>query len=127
MSIEVLTAYGQELVAAGFEVWLTKTGDRHGGYLQYRDPATGCCGSLQHIDHEGWQHLMPIIPSRENGSSMFISKPLWPFTVEAARQCAQPSNRNDVVGQQANARDRTWRSDNALALHGSADTIPTPR
>jgi hypothetical protein len=116
-----LHKYGQELVAAGFEVWFTRTNYREGGYLQYRNPETGCCGSLEHSDHEGWLHLMPIVPSREYGSSMHIGEPLPVWTVEAARQCAQPFNRNDVVGRQANARDKTWRSTSAIALHTVAE------
>lgn len=118
MSIDQLEQYGQELVTAGFEVWLTRTGMRgRGGYLQYRDPETGCTGCLQESFTEGWQHLMPLVPSREYGSSMHIGNPLSVFTVEAARQCAQPFNRNDVVGRQANARDKQWRSHSAVALH----------
>lgn len=117
MTINQLEAYGQELVAAGFEVWLTRTTSRGGGYLQYRDPATGCTGSLQESFTEGWQHLMPLIPSREYGSSMHIGNPLPPFTVEAARQCAQPFNWNDVIGRRPNARDKQWRSASAIALH----------
>lgn len=119
-NIARLTEYGNELVAAGFQVWLTRTFSAHGGYLQYRDPATGACGSLQYSDHEAaWQHLMPIVPSRENGSSMWIPDPADPFTVEAARQCARPTNRNHLVGTQRNAGDRTWRSPSALALHAA--------
>lgn len=120
-NIEHLTNYGNELVAAGYQVWLTRTPTRDGGYLQYRDPQTGCCGSLQLTEWDGWQHLMPIIPSREYGSSMHLDRPAPPFTVEAARQCAQPFNHNAVVGKQPNARDRTWRSNSATALHNTTD------
>lgn len=120
MSIEQLTSYGDELVAAGFEVWLTKTGSLGRGwcYLQYRDPQTGCTGSLQYSDHDGWQHLMPIVPSRKYGSSMYIENPADPFTIEAARQCASPTNHNRAVGLTlANAKDRQWHSPDAIALH----------
>lgn len=116
-NVERLRAYGQALVDAGFEVWLTRTFTGSGGYLQYRDPATGCQGSLQESYFDGWQHLMPLVPSREFGSSMFIEDPLDPWTVGAARQCAQPTNRNSVVGTRENARDKTWRSPEAIALH----------
>lgn len=117
--IERLTEYGNELVAAGFQVWLTRTPFWHpGGYLQYRDPETGHCGSLQYSDHEGYQHLMPLVPSREYGSSMHLDTATDPFTVEAARECAQPFNYNYAVGARlANAGDRTWRSPSAIALH----------
>jgi hypothetical protein len=118
MSIEILTEYGNELVAAGFEVWLTKTYSRAGGYLQYRDPATGAQGSLQYsVNESAWQHLMPIVPSRQYGSSMSLQTATDPFTVDAARECARLSNYNDVVGIQYNAKDRAWRSSRAIALH----------
>lgn len=118
MSIEILTQYGKELVAAGFEVWLTKTNFRDEGYLQYRNPLTGAAGSLQYSDSlPGWQHLMPIVPSREYGSAMHLDTDLNPFTVEAAQECAQLTNRNAVVGTQRNAQGRTWRSAEAIPLH----------
>lgn len=112
---ELLTNYGKELVAAGFEVWLTN--NTSNPYLQYRDPETGACGSLQQSYYDGWQHLMPIVPSRENGSSMFLEHPADPFTVQAARDCAQPFNYNHLTGRQPNAADKTWRSDSAVPLH----------
>jgi hypothetical protein len=114
-SIQTLTDYGHELVAAGFEVWLHRFGE---GYLTYRNPETGDCGSLQYSYFEGWGHSMPIVPSREYGSSMYIEDPADPWTVEAARQCAQPTNWNKAVGTRlANAKDRTWRSADAIPLH----------
>ncbi len=115
--IDQLTEYGRELVAAGFEVWLTKTHSREGGYLQYRNPENGCSGSLQYSYYDGWAHFMPLVPSREFGSSMHMQDPADPFTVEAAQQCAQPFNYNDVIGRQANARDCQWRSPDATQLH----------
>lgn len=111
-----LETYGAELVAAGFEVWLTST--TWGGYLQYRDPATGCTGTLQRSDFEGWGHSMPLVPSRQYGSSMHMQDPLPVWTVEAARQCAAETNYNDAVrATLRNAKDRTWRSPSAVALH----------
>lgn len=126
-SIEQLTEYGNELVAAGFEVWLTPITWHPGGYLQYRDPATGCAGSLQYSDHDGWQHLMPLVPSVQYGSAMHMENPLPPFTVEAARQCAQPFNTNDAVRwhRLANAKDRQWRSPDAIALHPTDQATST--
>jgi hypothetical protein len=111
----LLASYGNELVAAGFEVWLHKFGE---GYLTYRDPATGNRGSLQYSLMEGWQHYMPLVPSLEYGSAMHMENPLPPFTVEAARQCAQSTNHNRVGGRTlANARDRAWHSPSAQQLH----------
>lgn len=118
MSIETLTQYGKELLAAGFEVWLTKTNYRDGGYLQYRDPATGAAGSLQYSDSlPGWQHLMPLVPSREYGSFMYLDTETFPFSVAAAQECAQLTNYNAVVGVQRNAQSSTWRSAEAVPLH----------
>jgi len=103
-----LGRYADELVAAGFEVWRTRRGANDAGWLTYRNPANGCWGTLQG-GSDGWEHLMPIRPSRENGSSMFVQdrrhplRRLDPFTVEAAIQCARPSNWNEVVGRQENA------------------------
>jgi hypothetical protein len=112
--LTMLTSYGNELVTAGFEVWLHKFGE---GYLTYRDPVTGAQGSLQYSLMEGWQHLMPIVPSQKNGSSMFLETQTDPFTVEAARECARLTNYNGVVGIQYNAKDRAWRAADALQLH----------
>ena len=103
--VTLLASYGNELVNAGFEVWLHKFGE---GYLTYRDPATGNRGSLQYSLMEGWQHYMPLVPSREFGSSMFLDTDTDPFTVAAAQECARLTNRNSVVGTQRNAGDRTW-------------------
>jgi len=114
MSIEILTSYGQELATHGYQVWLTRTG-QHGGYLQYKDLTTGDWGSLQY-GHEGWQHLMPLVPSREFGSSMHLDTTTNPFTLKAARECARPFNTNKVVGRQANAKGKTWRSTSAIQL-----------
>lgn len=121
----MLASYGNDLAAAGFEVWLTPT--TFGAYLQYRDPATGACGTFAHSDHEGWGHSMPIVPSREFGSSMFIDTAADVWTVDAARETAQLTNRNPVVGTQRNAADRTWRSPSARPLHEVADAATFPR
>lgn len=126
---EPLIAYGRTLVAAGFEVWHESSGYRDAGYLVYRNPANGCWGSLQKsIGGLGsWAHLMPLTPSREYGSSMHVEvKPraprtrpttLDPFTVEAARQCASPTNWNDVIGTRPNAMKPGYLSGKATPLH----------
>lgn len=120
MDITQLESYGRELVASGeFDVWLTYTApNKSEGYLQYRDRATGNSGSLQCTYFGEWQHLMPLIPSREYGSAMHMQDPLPPFTIEAARQCASDTNYNDAVrARLRNARDRQWRSSDAVPLH----------
>lgn len=108
-----LESYGRELVAAGFRVWLTKFIN---GYLTYEKD--GHYGTFQYSDYEGWQHTMPIIPSREFGSSMFIGDAIenvW--SVEAAEQTARETNHNYIVGNQKNAGNRTWISSDSIPLH----------
>lgn len=97
-----LEEYGAKLVAAGFQVWLVLTYPRH-GFLRYRSPE-GWWGTLQEDTWGGLEHSMPIVPSRENGSSMYLEPPQPdPLTVEAAKACAREFNRNAVVGRQRNA------------------------
>jgi hypothetical protein len=108
---ERLTAYAAKLAAAGFRVWLTPMAGRSGGFLTYE--RGGFYGHLQLSEWDGWQHDMPIVPSREFGSSMFIEQPLDPWTVEAAEQAAQEWNTNSAVGRQRNAGSRTWLSSSA--------------
>ena len=109
-----LEEYGRVLVAAGFRAWVTPT--TSGGYLTYeRD---GFWGHLQEFYFDGWAHDMPIVPSREYGSSMFIGRPVADvWSVEAAEQVARATNHNDVVGTRANAGDRTWLSTSSRAIH----------
>ena len=58
----------------------------------------------------GYSHSMPIRPSRENGSSMFVAgvPDEVTLTVDAARKVAQPRNRNALVGTQENYKDSAW-------------------
>ena len=113
----LLASYGNELVAAGFEVWLTKI--TWGGYLQYRDPATGNAGSLQRTEWDGWQHLMPLINGREYGSAMHLDTDTDPWTVKAARECAADTNYNSAVrAAWRTPGTKAWRSPDAIALHG---------
>jgi hypothetical protein len=97
------------------------------GYLQYKDLTTGDWGSLQQTEWDGWQHLMPLVPSREYGSAMHLDTDTDPWTLKAARECARPFNSNAAVGgaRLANAKDKTWRSPRAIALHAVPATTPT--
>jgi hypothetical protein len=114
---EALENYARELVAAGFKVWHNASTGRSPGYLTYEDPETGYRGLFQRSEFEGWQHHMPIIPSRENGSSMHLDTETDPWTVEAARETARETNRNAVVGTQRNAGPKAWLSRNARPIH----------
>lgn len=113
---ERLEEYGRRLVAAGFRVWLTPVTSRSGGYLTYeRD---GFWGHLQSSYFGEWAHDMPLVPSREFGSSMFIGVPVEDvWSVEAAEQAARATNHNDVVGTRPNAGDKTWLSASSYAIH----------
>lgn len=53
----------------------------------------------------GYSHSMPIKPSVEHGSSMFVEGVPNELTVEAAQAVARPTNRNNLVGNQKNYRD----------------------
>lgn len=64
-----------------------------------------CFGTVQYDRIDGIAHHMPIKPSRENGSSMWVQGVPDEFTVEAARAVAQPANFNPLVGHQRNYRD----------------------
>ena len=110
--LERLTEYGNQLKAAGFDVWVNPSPGLE--YLVYMAPG-GCYGTLQESEFDGWGHYMPLKPSREFGSSMFLDTELDPWTVDAARECAQPVNHNHVIGWQANARTH-WMSPNYVSL-----------
>lgn len=92
--------YAKKLASSGFKVWHVP-GIRD-GFLIYQNTENGFWGTFQQSEFEGWQHLMPIKPSREIGSSMFMEEPGDPWTVQAAQQCAQEFNTNKVVGRQRN-------------------------
>ena len=105
---EEVEAYGLRLVDAGFEVWMSDYGRT--GYLVYRNTDNECWGTFQPSEHSGWEHSMPIEPSREHGSSMWVED-IEPdqWTIEAARKCAQRSNYNPIVGRHHNVRDKYRR------------------
>lgn len=105
---EALTAYAALLTEAGFTVTVP-TGDWN--FFRYSRIVDGveCSGTVHQCTYrlEGYSHSMPIRPSRENGSSMWIPEVEdgWDnLTVEAAELIARPYNSNDVVGSHANYR-----------------------
>lgn len=56
----------------------------------------------------GYYHSMPIRPSREHGSAMFvpgIDDGYDHLTVEAAERVARPTNTNECVGTHENFKD----------------------
>lgn len=112
---EALDAYADTLMAAGFTVY-EPTGPA-ARYFRYSRVVDGqeCFGVVQQeaLRLQGYSHSMPIKPSKENGSSMFVDGVEDGFdalTVEAAETVAQPRNHNPLVGWQDNYDDpRTAR------------------
>lgn len=54
---------------------------------------------------KAYEHSMPIKPSVENGSSMWVEGVPNELTVEAAKLIARPTNYNPLVGRQKNYED----------------------
>ncbi|AWY03914.1 hypothetical protein SEA_NEDARYA_97 [Gordonia phage Nedarya] len=111
---EKLQEYAELLKANGFEVWIpNRPGSRHFVYAREVESKAGddkwCYGSVQQdsVVLQGYSHSMPIKPSREHGSSMWIPEVPdgWDcLTVEAAELIARPSNYNELVGRHHNHR-----------------------
>lgn len=105
-----LREFAQTLLANGFTVWLSK-GSLRSSYITYSQMVDDkeCFGtvSAQRIALGGsrYTHLMPIRPSREYGSSMWVEGVPNELSLEAAQKVAQPTNRNHVVGQHENWPD----------------------
>lgn len=101
-----LSEYADLLAANGFAIYEPRSS--HGDYFKYSRVVDGgreCFGYVQHEYFGGYSHSMPIRPSRENGSSMYIDGVAGELTLEAARKVARPFNRNELVGRQENYRD----------------------
>ncbi|AVP42759.1 hypothetical protein SEA_SCHOOLBUS_104 [Mycobacterium phage SchoolBus] len=108
-----LREYADELEAAGFTIYEPISGP--GSYFRYSRMVDGkeCFGYVQ-ADYltGGFQHLMPIVPTVQHGSSMWVEgagrKP-YPanltLTVQVARLVASPVNYNELVGKQVNFAD----------------------
>jgi hypothetical protein len=119
-----LQRYAIRLQAAGFTIYHHKAErtNVHGSviparYFVYSREVDGVelFGTVQDGDFPllsvELEHSMPIKPSREHGSSMFIEErgcddPLpAPDTVEYAERVTQPTNWNHLVGMHRNYRD----------------------
>ena len=112
---DALRNYADTLKGAGFTVYAP------GGawdFFTYSRTVNGleCFGTVQIGHYGGFSHHMPIRPTRDNGSSMWVegvpdSTPDQgdphgdnPLTVKAAQRVASPSNYNRLVGTQRNHR-----------------------
>lgn len=106
----VLSEYANRLEAAGFAIYESVSGP--GTYFRYSRMVDGkeCFGYIQ-LDYarSGHTHLMPIKPSIEHGSSMWVpdarGKALSALDVETAKLVARPKNTNPAVGTHANYAD----------------------
>lgn len=111
-----LAAYAKELMAAGFRIYVFKDdvervakGGLPAGATSFRfSRMVGdreCVGSVEGR-WGGYSFHMPIKPSRENGSAMFIGgieANEWDdLTVANAELYASPTGRNNLVGLQQN-------------------------
>lgn len=109
---ETLAAFAGELEAAGFRVYRPGGAWRFIGFAREVDGGW-CSATVQASDFgnsEGWSWHMCIVPSREDGSSMFLDDVPngSPLTVETARSVTLPSAHNSVISRRrANAG---WRS-----------------
>ncbi|AVD99659.1 hypothetical protein HWB51_gp041 [Mycobacterium phage Cuke] len=106
---DALREYSNLLEANGFAIYESK--DPTFDYFVYSRMVDGreCFGSVSYDRFEGFNHSMPIKPSREHGSSMFIEGIRHlEATVEAAKKTASPTNSNKVVGRHENYRDEYW-------------------
>ena len=118
-----LRAYAQLLADHGFTIY-EPTG-AIGTYFTYSRVVDGqeCFGTVQ-VEGPGrffggYSHTMPIKPSIEHGSSMWVANlpgqdddsndgSYDVLTVEAARMVARPTNYNPLVGTQRNYKDERW-------------------
>lgn len=108
--IPELQEYAHRLSEAGFRVY-AHSGPGLITFLLYSQEVDGktCFGSVQRANFgNGYEHHMPIRPSKENGSSMWVKDVPEDLSVEAARMVARPSNYNPLVGTQANWQDLAW-------------------
>jgi hypothetical protein len=107
-----LANYADLLQSKGFAIY-EPTGTT-GDYFTYSQIVDGteCFGTVQldYASFGSYSHTMPIKPSVEHGSSMFVqSVPnAIALTVAAAKLVARPTNWNSLVGHQRNYRESEW-------------------
>lgn len=105
---DALEAYAQQLERAGFTIYEPRR--VRGGYFRYSRRVNGveCFGYVQHDYFGGYSHSMPIKPSAEHGSSMWVEGVPGELSVVAAIKVARPANYNPIVGRHANYADPRW-------------------
>lgn len=105
-----LRDYATELLEAGFSIYVVeRPSPRPLSFFRYSQVVEGreCFGYVQYDNLYGYSHSMPIKPSRQSGSSMFIGNSEEPDqgtaqSVDYARRVAQPRNWNHLIGWQDN-------------------------
>lgn len=110
-----LRQFARELLAAGFNVYVSDSRG-WGTYFKFGRVVDGVerVGYVQ-VDLLSYKFSMPIKPSREHGSGMFVAgAEVWPggsekLTVANATLYASPSNRNHLVGTHQNYNDPSER------------------
>lgn len=116
---EGLRRYADLLAANGFAIY--EPIGSMGTYFTYSRMVDDreCFGTVQAERFGGYTHTMPIRPSIEHGSSMWVEKlpgqrdatndgSNEALTVAVAKMVAKPANRNALVGKQENYRDPSW-------------------
>lgn len=98
-----LAEYADRLQAAGFTIYEPLTPQSYFDYSRVVD-GKECFGYVQRGVGR-YSHSMPIPPSREAGSNMWVAKVPDELSVEAARMVARPFNSNPLVGRRPNYRN----------------------
>lgn len=116
---DTLAAFADELEAAGFRVY--RPGDRW-SFIGFAREVDGkwCSATVQASEFgnsEGWQWHMNIVPSREDGSSMFLDDVPngSPLAVETARAVTRTAARNAVLSRTRENAGWPARWDRAIA------------
>lgn len=95
-----LDRFGDVLEAAGFRVYRPGPTWTYIGFAREVD-GQWCSATVQTTFFGVWQWHMNIVPSREDGSSMFLDdvQDGSPLTVETAKAVTRPSATNRVLSQ----------------------------
>jgi hypothetical protein len=112
-----LQAYADELLAAGFTVYVPRAGDRPSvmpGSLTWFTYSRivnerECFGIVSQSDFGlRYEHSMPIKPSTSSGSSMVVGEVYGALSIEMARKVARPRNTGPWVGTHENYYPLYW-------------------
>ncbi len=105
---ESLVDYANVLYDNGFSIYVAP--GVHNFFVYSREvDGKECFGSVQYDSFEGYRHFMPIKPSTEHGSGMFVedgtNNVVSGRSLDAARFVASSKNYNHLVGSQENYVD----------------------